>query len=387
MVQSFTESEAYSLTKHNHTMTFGGDFKRQDRNTTTDQNARGTFVFSGLATSEIANGQPVPNTGFDFADFLLGLPQSSSVQFGGASTYFRQNVWDVYANDDWRVNPNLTLMFGLRYEYYSPLSEKYGHLANLDIAPDFTAVAPSFPANRAIFRRISRSLIEPDRDDWAPRGGLAWKPFTKHSTVVRVGYGIYYNPTALNRLATELSEQPPFAATQTLTTSTTDVLTLQQRSGHRAHQRHGQRTPTRSRRITRWATRRAGTSACSKTSRRSFFVELSYLGTKGTDLDTDTVPNRAAPGSSPLTSQQNLQIANAEQFIYDSSWGNSIYHAGQAAPDAALRAQHVVQHHSTRFRNPSTTAPPLAALETSWRRMRSTSAPSAACRASTGRMC
>ena len=64
---------------------------------------------------------------------------------------------------------------------------------------------------------------------------------------------------------------------------------------------------------------------------RSFFIELSYLGTKGTDLDTETVPNRAALGSSPLTSQQDsLPIANAQQFIYDSSWGNSIYHAGQA---------------------------------------------------------
>jgi hypothetical protein len=63
---------------------------------------------------------------------------------------------------------------------------------------------------------------------------------------------------------------------------------------------------------------------------RSFFIELSYLGTKGTDLDTETVPNRAAVGSSPLTSQQVLPIANAQQFIYDSSWGNSIYHAGQA---------------------------------------------------------
>jgi hypothetical protein len=56
---------------------------------------------------------------------------------------------------------------------------------------------------------------------------------------------------------------------------------------------------------------------------------LNYLGTKGTDLDTETVPNRAAPGSPPRTSQQGLPIADAEQFIYDSSWGNSIYHAGQ----------------------------------------------------------
>jgi hypothetical protein len=331
VVQSLAEGDSYSWVKHNHTMTFGGDFKRQDRNTTTDQNARGSFQFSGIATSAFnSNGQPLPNTGLDFADFLLGLPQSSSVQFGSDSTYFRQNTWDAYANDDWRINPNLTLMFGLRYEYYSPLSEKYGHLVNLDIAPGFAAVAPVLPGAVGPYSgSFPSSLIQPDRTDFAPRGGLAWKPSSKHSTVVRVGYGIYYNPTALNRLATELSEQPPFAETQTLTTSLANPLTIQ----------NGLATaPTNASILNTYAVQKnykigyaqSWNISVQQNLSRSFFIELSYLGTKGTDLDTETVPNRAALGTSPLTSQQILPIGNAEQFIYDSSWGNSIYHAGQA---------------------------------------------------------
>ena len=330
-VQYLSEGDSYSWVKKNHTLTFGGDFKRQDRNTTTDQNARGTFQFSGIATSAFnASGQPIPNTGLDFADFLLGLPQSSSVQFGDSSVYFRQNSWDAYANDDWRVNPNLTLMFGLRYEYYSPLSEKYGHIVNLDIAPGFTAVAPVLPGALGPYSgAFPNSLIEPDRNNFAPRGGLAWKPSSKHSTVVRLGYGIYYNPTALNRLATELSQQPPFAQTQTLTTSVANVLTLQ----------NGLATaPTNASILNTYAVQKnykigyaqSWNVSVQQNLSRSFFIELSYLGTKGTDLDTETIPNRAALGSSPLNSQQNLQIANAEQFTYDSSWGNSIYHAGQA---------------------------------------------------------
>jgi hypothetical protein len=325
-VQYVSEGDSFMWVKKNHTMTFGGDFKRQDRNTTTDQNARGTFSFSGIATSAFnSNGQPIPNTGLDFADFLLGLPQSSAVQFGGDSTYFRQNSWDAYANDDWRVNPKLTILFGLRYEYYSPLSEKYGHLANLEIAPGFTAVTPVYPGTAG----LPDTLIRPDRDGWAPRGGLAWKPFTKHSTLVRVGYGIYYNPTALNRLATELSEQPPFATTQRLTTSIANPLTLE----------NGLATaPTSATILNSYAVQenykigyaQSWNVSVQQNLSRSFFIELSYLGTKGTDLDTETVPNRAAIGSSPLTSQETLPIANAQQFIYDSSWGNSIYHAGQA---------------------------------------------------------
>jgi len=330
VVQSLAEGDSYQWVRKNHSMTFGGDYKRQDRNTTTDQNARGTFQFSGIATSAFnSSGQPIPNTGFDFADFLLGLPQASSVQFGADSTYFRQNTWDVYANDDWRVNPNLTLMFGLRYEYYSPLSEKYGHLVNLDIAPGFTAVAPVLPGAVGPYSgTFPGSLIEPDRNDWAPRLGLAWKPSAKHSTVVRLGYGIYYNPTALNRLATELSEQPPFAETQTLTTSAANVLTLE----------NGLATaPTNATVLNTYAVQKkykigyaqSWNVTLQQNFSRGFFIELGYLGTKGTDLDTETVPNRANLGSSPLNSQQNLHIANAEQFIYDSSWGNSIYHAGQ----------------------------------------------------------
>lgn len=328
-VQYVQDGDSFQWVHGNHTMTFGGDFRRQDRNTTTDQNGRGTFSFSGLATSGFVNGQPIPNTGIDFADFLLGIPQSASVQYGASSTYFRQNTWDLYANDDWRINPNLTLMLGLRYEYYSPLAEKYGRLVNLDIAPDFTAVAPVLPGAVGPYSgAFPNTLIEPDRDNWAPRGALAWKPWTKRSTVVRLGYGIYYNPTALNRLATELSEQPPFATAQTLINTEnafflTNILVDGQVNSAAIRNTYAVQKNYKIGYAQSWNV------SVQQNFTRSFFLELSYNGTKGTDLDTLTIPNRAALGSSPLSSQNNLQIRNADQFVYDSSWGNSIYHAGQ----------------------------------------------------------
>jgi hypothetical protein len=58
-------------------------------------------------------------------------------------------------------------------------------------------------------------------------------------------------------------------------------------------------------------------------------LEVGYLGTKGTDLDVEVQPNRAPIGGSPLSAENNLQIANAGIFTYEASWGNSIYHAGQ----------------------------------------------------------
>ncbi|MEZ5397549.1 MAG: hypothetical protein R2724_32885 [Bryobacterales bacterium] len=62
-------------------------------NSISEQNARGSFTFSGVATSQYDSaGLPIANTGFDFADFLLGAPQSSSIRFGNPDTYFRANA-------------------------------------------------------------------------------------------------------------------------------------------------------------------------------------------------------------------------------------------------------------------------------------------------------
>ena len=74
------------------------------QNTETDPNARGTFSFTGYSTSNFSNGYPVAGTGYDFADFLLGLPQTTSVRFGVASNYLRNWVTTGFFNDDWRTN-------------------------------------------------------------------------------------------------------------------------------------------------------------------------------------------------------------------------------------------------------------------------------------------
>ena len=72
---------------------------------------------------------------------LLGLPQQTALQAPYQKSYLRQNAWDAYGQDSWRVFANLTLLFGLRYEYYSPYSEKYDRLSTLDTGNDFTSVA------------------------------------------------------------------------------------------------------------------------------------------------------------------------------------------------------------------------------------------------------
>ncbi len=323
----FTESLAIHRGRNN--WTFGGGYTRYFRNSVTDANGRGTFNFTGLATSEInANGQPVANTGLDFADFLLGLPQSDSIRYGSSNTYFRSDSYYLFGQDDFRVRNNLTLNLGLRYEYFAPWSEKYGRIANLDIAPNFTAVAVATPSQPGPFSGTFPSgLINPDRNNFAPRAGLAWKPWNRKNHVVRAGYGIYYNPSIYNQFTSRLSAQPPFAQSTTVDTSTLNPLTLA--SGLTV-------TPDGKTILNTFAVNRNYQTMYAQTWNVAFQFqlpsqlvgEIGYLGTKGTHLDIQEAPNQAPPGAI-LTAEQRLLISNATGFIYDTPDGNSIYHALQ----------------------------------------------------------
>ncbi len=84
-------------------------------------------------------------TGNDFADFLLGLPGATDERFGTAATYLRSWGYAAYATDDWRVKPDFTMEYGVRYEFFTPFTELYGHISDLDVDPSFTQAAVSVP--------------------------------------------------------------------------------------------------------------------------------------------------------------------------------------------------------------------------------------------------
>src|SRR5271166_6308149 len=141
--QTYTFSDNVIWNHGKHTWRWGGDFRRVQVNTETDGNPRGSFVFTGVNTSHLdSSGNPVAGTGYDFADFLLGLPQQTSVQFG-QNNHFRGNFWDLYAQDEWKMRANLTLNLGVRYEYVSPLTEVNNHIANLDLSPGVLVQNPA----------------------------------------------------------------------------------------------------------------------------------------------------------------------------------------------------------------------------------------------------
>lgn len=224
---SFSDGFTY-VVKKKHNMTAGFSYRRMQQNSLSYQNARGAYSFSGLLTSGFdANGQPLARTGFDFADYLLGLPQSSSLRFGSDNNYFRGWSASGYVQDDYRVFRGLSFNVGFRYEYFAPYTELHGHLASLDVSPGFTAAALVTPGMAGPYSgSLPSSLVRPDPNNYSPRLGFAWRPFKKKSVMFRGGYSIFYSGASYAQIATQMASQPPFASTTSLSTSTAYPLTI-----------------------------------------------------------------------------------------------------------------------------------------------------------------
>ena len=212
-------SDVVSWRHGKHNYRFGFDGRRVHSDLIAGTNGIGQFVFTGLntqrpSTSSTSTDQSA--TGNSFADFLLGAPQTSSIQAGTNKIYLRQWVMDGYVQDDWRLLPNLTVNTGLRYEYFSPLVEKFNRLVNLDPDSTLQNYAQVLPDGRGQYSGAAypRSLVQPDRTLISPRIGIAYRPAFVKNTVIRAGYGINYNTGQYSNFANSLAYQQPFAITQ-----------------------------------------------------------------------------------------------------------------------------------------------------------------------------
>jgi trimeric autotransporter adhesin len=334
---SFSDFVSYSHKKHN--MRYGLDIRRVHADSiggtpsnllgATPSTPLGAFSFTGYATQNpAANCTPsttvtcpvVPASGSGFADFLLGFPQQSQVQAGLEKIYLRANVFDWYAQDDWRALANLTLNFGLRYEYFSPYVEKDNRLVNLDHNASFSeveAVQPNQPGGT-----FPRSLVNPDRSMYSPRFGFAYRPKPKifKETVIRGGYGINYNTGQYATIAKQLANQQPFAVTQTNLAGQQGCGTLGQFtlaaafncSNAAVQSNYSANLNYRLGHVQIWDL------DIQRTLPMGIVANVGYDGAKGGDLDMVRAPNRTATG---------VLNAGAQPFAYEDSVGYSRFEA------------------------------------------------------------
>jgi hypothetical protein len=316
LTRNQTSSVGNSLlwVRGSHNITFGADYRRQQMNRISDTNARGEFTFTGSITSA-ANG----SGGLDLADFLLGRPYTSSIRYGNGDLYFRSSAFGANVSDDWHVNSNLTLNFGVRYDYATPTTELYNRMVNLDIAPGYAAIAQVQPGQSGPYSgAFSQSLVNPDRNNFSPRVGLAWKPLPKHSTVVRAGYGVYYNTQVYTSIANNMAQQPPFSRTLQVATSAANVLTLQNGLTASPSQSFTNTYAVDPRYQIGYA--QTWNFSIQQSLPASLVVVATYLGTKGTRLDQQFLPNSTPPGATITTTAPS-------GYIYEQSNGNSVYNS------------------------------------------------------------
>jgi len=304
-------SDSMRWFRSGHNITFGSDFRRQEFNYLSQQNPRGTFTFTGAAT------------GAGFADFLLGIPDTSAIAFGNADKYFRQSVYDAYINNDWRISPEFSLNAGMRWEYGAPITELYGRLVNLDSSPGFAAVAPvvaNDPIGSLTGRRYPSSLVRPDKRGIEPRVGIAWRPVPGSSMVVRAGYGIYYDTSVYQTIALQMAQQPPLSKTLSVQNSAADPLSLANgflASPAIAGNTFGIDPNFRPGYAQNWQV------AVQRDLPGSLQLTATYLGIKGTNGPQEFLPN-----TYPIGAVNPCAVCPAG-FLYMTSHGNSSHEAGQ----------------------------------------------------------
>ncbi len=192
--RSYDFRDSVSLNRGNHAIKAGFEYLRVGTGIRDVGSLLGNFDLSGRFTNQNGQWQGA------IADLLLGFPtryqQDSNTVFN-----MYQRMYFGYVQDDWKIRRNLTLNLGVRYEFATPPIEEDRQAANFDFRTNSFVTAK----DGSLFER---TLIRPDRNNWAPRLGLAWTVTPK--TVVRAGYGMFYNHT--NRQGREglLGFNPPF---------------------------------------------------------------------------------------------------------------------------------------------------------------------------------
>ena len=232
---SLTHSFAATFTRlhGNHNLRFGPDFRVYRQNfhrfplDTAPQ-----LVFNSNYTRGPLDSSAAPTVGGELASFLLGIPGG---ELDKTASYAQQDKWfGLFVQDDWKVTPRLTLNLGLRYEYETPLTERYNrsvaHFA-FDQASPIQAQAqanyaanpiPELPASQfrvmggltfAGVNNNPRTYWQPDKRDFMPRFGLAYQLSDK--TTLRGGYGIFFDSVGVNKTAAQqagFSQSTPIQA-------------------------------------------------------------------------------------------------------------------------------------------------------------------------------
>ncbi|MDQ2948453.1 MAG: TonB-dependent receptor, partial [Acidobacteriota bacterium] len=207
-VNTFQWYDGITWVHGSHTVKAGVDIRRIRADALIATHENNGYTFSGQFTGD------------GFADFLLGIPSTETLVLApNQQGRFRTTSQAYYVLDDWKVTPSFTLNIGMRYEYYAPPVELSGltpifdtALGGLRFPKQNTTALPFYQTNRPdlpVGKLDRNSEFTPDKNNFAPRFGFAWRPFNNEKTVVRGGYGWYYSSPPTINLVQNAQTGPP----------------------------------------------------------------------------------------------------------------------------------------------------------------------------------
>lgn len=241
-----------------HTFKFGGMYSQYRKNENAlAGNNEGLFnTFSATLASGVTSNATNQNLA-RWANFLVGNVAANG--FSQASFDYtadlRQMATEAYAQDEWKVRSNMTIYYGVRYSYFGAPYDKNGRLSNFDPALFTSASAPRVTGagvrvlnvagvpngnwcngiivnSQNFFSGLAgtpctptaspygKYVIDVSKTDFAPRIGIAWDPFSKGTTSIRMGYGIYHDQVLNGTFLQNIGVNPPFQITATNATAT-----------------------------------------------------------------------------------------------------------------------------------------------------------------------
>ena len=213
-------SDTAIITKGSHTIKAGFEFMRQRINVfyAGNEGLAGQFTFNGQYTGNTLNG--TTTNGVPEADFVLGLPQQLGLGAGGGTWGQRSSIPAAFVQDDWKVNSQLTVNIGVRWELHTPWNEVYNRQTNFQEytgAVLLSGQTSLFNDNNALYNQYNGIT------NFQPRLGLAWSP--SKNTVIRASYTMsnFLEGTGTNL---RLTRNPPWQTGHLVTYSTGSDLVL-----------------------------------------------------------------------------------------------------------------------------------------------------------------
>ncbi len=215
---SFQWADSLTKISGNHTLKFGVDLRRQQFNQFYYFDINGEFSYFGGGPNDTGAANLFPN-------FLLGLPDTFG-QGSPQSENVRNTGFYLFAQDSWKIRPNLTLNYGLRWELNTPLADISQHVETFRPGQSST-VFPCGGPNTDCTSQNAIGLVVPGDPGvppgmtqtyykaFAPRIGIAWSPGSSGKTSIRAGWGLFYNPMEQLVLA-QFGAEPPFGGSTTV---------------------------------------------------------------------------------------------------------------------------------------------------------------------------